>query len=89
VSELRLLQLYFKDDYVYELPEYVAVKLGVRIYPSLTVALRRSRMYSPARIGGYFEGFSAETQLGRVWKELSALSPSKQSVYLPRPVDRS
>jgi hypothetical protein len=39
----------------------------VRVYPSLTVALRRSRMYSPARIGGYFEGFSSDTQLGRVW----------------------
>ena len=34
--------------------------------PSLAVARSLSKMYSPARIGGYREGFSWLTQLGKV-----------------------
>jgi hypothetical protein len=35
-------------------------------HPSFAVARNRSRTYSPALIGGYCDGFCADTQLGSV-----------------------
>lgn len=40
-------------------------------HPSLAVALNLSRIYSPARIAGYFDGLSGLTQLGSVYKTLA------------------
>lgn len=41
-------------------------KADDRLHSSLAVALNRARMYSPARIGGYWDGASGEQQLGSV-----------------------
>ena len=46
-----------------------------RAHSSLAVARSLSRTYSPALIGGYFDGFSALTQLGSVFYQVSLHSP--------------